>query len=90
MNIAWYGDNPENWRSWRLFNLADDPTEQFDLKDSEPEKFAELVGLWDQYAADNQIFTDVVLLDSPPPLGIGGAAMGGGMAGGAMEAGAMQ
>ena len=90
MNIAWYGDNPENWRSWRLFNLADDPTEQFDLKDSEPEKFAELVGLWDQYAADNQIFTDVVLLDSPPPLGIGGAAMGSGMAGGAMEAGAMQ
>ena len=90
MNIAWYGDKPENWRSWRLFNLANDPTEQFDLKDTEPEKFAELVGLWDKYAIENHIFTDVVLLDELPPLGMaggmGGQAMG---AGGGMGAGAM-
>ena len=96
MNIAWYGDKPGNWRSWRLFNLADDPTEQFDLKESEPEKFAELVGLWDQYAADNQIFTDVVLLEGSPPQqamgggGMGGAGMGaGGMGAGGMDAPAM-
>ena len=60
MNIAWYGDKPATWNSWKLFNLQDDPTEQFDLSKEQPELFAELVGLWDQYAESNSIRPDII------------------------------
>lgn len=60
MNIAWYGDEPDHWNSWRLFNLASDPTEQHDLSEQEPEKKAALIALWDQYAQDNYIRTNIV------------------------------
>ncbi|MFA7602294.1 MAG: arylsulfatase [Novosphingobium sp.] len=41
-----YGEN-----EWSLFNLRDDPREMEDLKDREPEKFAELLADWQAYAA---------------------------------------
>lgn len=77
MNMAWYEDEkPNHWNSWRLFNLASDPTEQHDLSDLEPEKKAELIALWDQYAKDRSIQTTIVPVQGPPmgaPIGGNGA-----------------
>ncbi len=36
---------------WKLFNLAEDPTEQDDLAEAEPEKTADLVSLWTAWAS---------------------------------------
>ena len=58
-NIAWVGDEPEHWGTWRLFNLADDPTEQHNLAATNPQLLAELTTLWDQWAADNGVITDL-------------------------------
>jgi len=40
---------------WQLFNLADDPGEQFDLSDQFPRKKQELVAIWDEYAERNGV-----------------------------------
>lgn len=37
---------------WRLFNLAEDPGENRDLAASDPERLAELIRRWDDYARD--------------------------------------
>ncbi len=39
-------DRPFDERKFELFQLASDPTESVNLADDEPEKFAELIGLW--------------------------------------------
>lgn len=46
---------PRNADQWGLFNLAVDPAETNNLISQEPEKFAELLALWDQYAIDQNI-----------------------------------
>jgi arylsulfatase len=56
---SWEGEKPDHWRAWRLFNLADDPTEQHDLAAEEAEVFRELTTLWDQWAASNGVITDL-------------------------------
>ena len=58
-NIWYEGEAPEHWRRWRLYNLAEDPTEQHDLAAAEPEILAELTGLWDAWAEDNTVMVDV-------------------------------
>ena len=58
-NIWWDAEEPEHWQRWRLFNIAEDPTEQFDLADSEPELLAELTGLWENWADANDVMKDV-------------------------------
>ncbi len=40
---------------WQLFDTRTDPTEATDLAASHPEKLAELVALWDDAAARNQV-----------------------------------
>ena len=40
---------------WQLFNLAEDPGEQYDLSAKFPEKKQQLVTLWDQYAKMNGV-----------------------------------
>jgi len=40
---------------WQLFNLAEDPGEQFDLSDEFPQKMSELVALWDDYQERNGV-----------------------------------
>lgn len=39
-------------RGWKLFNLAEDPSEQVNLAEAQPEKLAELIALYDAYAED--------------------------------------
>ena len=59
-NISWADDQPPpHWLSWRLFNLAEDPTEQHDLAEEEPQKLAELIQLWDEWAAANNVKTEI-------------------------------
>jgi arylsulfatase len=59
VSMSWQGEKPDHWRAWRLFNLADDPTEQHDLAVEEPEILAELTTLWDEWAETNGVITDV-------------------------------
>jgi arylsulfatase A-like enzyme len=58
-NIWWEGEKPDHWRSWRLFNLADDPTEQHDLAADEPEILTELTALWNEWAEANGVIIEV-------------------------------
>lgn len=58
-NIWWDDEEPAHWRSWRLYNLKDDPTEQNDLSDSEAELRDELVALWHQFAEENHVMESV-------------------------------
>jgi arylsulfatase len=53
--IVWDASAPDGERGWALFNLADDPAEQFDLVDEAPDRLASMVALWDQYVIDNGV-----------------------------------
>jgi arylsulfatase A-like enzyme len=53
--ITWDASAPNGERGWALFNLVDDPAEQFDLSASEPEQLAHMQALWDEYERDNGV-----------------------------------
>ena len=44
---------------WRLYNLADDPSEQVDLAQQQPERLQSLIAEWQTYAQE----TGIVLPD---------------------------
>ena len=46
---------PFGTEEWELFNLADDPGERVDLAAVEAEKLDELLGLWREYVAANNV-----------------------------------
>jgi arylsulfatase A-like enzyme len=52
----WSPRNPlgENYK-WLLFNLAEDPTELFDISAQYPDKLQEMLVLWDHFAAENNV-----------------------------------
>ncbi len=52
--ISWLY-RPMGTYDWQLFNLAEDPGEQYDLADQYPEKKRELVALWDEYVQTNGV-----------------------------------
>lgn len=52
--ISWL-HRPFGTEDWQLFNLADDPGEQFDLSYKFPQKNKELVALWDEYVRRNGV-----------------------------------
>ncbi|MHC4560494.1 MAG: sulfatase-like hydrolase/transferase, partial [Planctomycetota bacterium] len=52
--ISWHYEPFGTW-DWQLFNLADDPGEQYDLSDKFPEKRKELIALWDEYVEMNGV-----------------------------------
>lgn len=52
--ITWLYE-PFGIYDWQLFNLAEDPGEQYDLSDKFPQKKEELVALWDEYAKTNGV-----------------------------------
>jgi arylsulfatase len=41
--------------AWHLFNLAQDPGEQVDLRDREPQRLEAMRALWDRYERDNGV-----------------------------------
>ena len=64
----WWDDEPQaHWNSWRLYNLANDPTEEFDLSAAEPELLAELTVLWDAWAEANDVKLSITPQYSPRP-----------------------
>ena len=46
---------PAGADEWGLYNLAEDPAEANNLVDQEPEKFAELLALWEQYTQEQGV-----------------------------------
>jgi len=52
--ISWLY-RPLGTAEWQLFNLAEDPGEQYDLSGKFPEKRVELVALWDEYVKTNGV-----------------------------------
>ena len=52
--ISWHYRPYGIW-DWRLFNLAADPGEQYDLSEKFPEKKTELIALWDEYVEMNGV-----------------------------------
>ena len=46
---------PMGTHDWQLFNLAEDPGEQYDLAAKFPEKTTQLVALWDEYVEMNGV-----------------------------------
>lgn len=52
--ISWLY-RPLGTEDWQLFNLAEDPGEQYDLSVKFPEKKKELVALWDEYVKMNGV-----------------------------------
>ena len=52
--ILWI-ESPKGAGRWELYNVQADPAEALDLAASEPQRLAELVALWDQYATQNNI-----------------------------------
>lgn len=53
--IVWDQAVPAEQRRWQLFNIALDPFEQNDLSSSMPDKFAEMLTHWDEYAVANGV-----------------------------------
>lgn len=51
--------DPRGSMDWRLYDLNVDPSEQNNLAKKEPEKFREMMKLWDQYAKDNNVILPV-------------------------------
>jgi len=52
--ISWLYE-PFGTEDWQLFNLAEDPGEQYDLTDKFPKKREELIALWDEYVETNGV-----------------------------------
>ena len=46
---------PEGSGEWQLFNLQADPTETHDLASTDEELTAEMIELWNEYAATNGV-----------------------------------
>jgi arylsulfatase len=52
--ISWLYE-PLGTEDWQLFNLTEDPGEQYDLSDKFPKKRKELIALWDEYVETNGV-----------------------------------
>ncbi len=52
--ISWHYQ-PLGTEDWQLFNLAEDPGEQYDLTDKYPKKRKELIALWGEYVKTNGV-----------------------------------
>jgi arylsulfatase len=52
--ILWI-EPPKGSGRWELFNVRIDPAESNDLAAAQPQRLRELVSLWEQYAAQNNI-----------------------------------
>jgi arylsulfatase A-like enzyme len=65
--IVWDAAAPDGERGWQLFNVADDPAEQFDLSAQEPERFKAMQKLWHQYERNNGVILTRGLNTTPDP-----------------------
>ena len=56
--ISWLYE-PLGTDDWQLFNLANDPGEQYDLSSKFPKKRRDLIALWDEYVKTNGVIIGV-------------------------------
>jgi arylsulfatase len=56
--IIWLYE-PLGTYDWQLFNLANDPGEQYDLSSKFPKKRQNLIALWDEYVKTNGVILGV-------------------------------
>ena len=54
-------ESPFGTDGWQLFNLSVDPGETQDLAEEDPEKLAEMIAAWNEYAREN----NVIISDGP-------------------------
>ena len=52
--FSWQTPLEDNYR-WQLFNLAEDPSEFYDVSEQYPEKFDEMIEAWNQYQKENGV-----------------------------------
>ena len=52
--FSWQTPLEDNYR-WQLFNLAEDPSEFYDVSEKYPEKFDEMIEAWNQYQKENGV-----------------------------------
>lgn len=62
--ILW-ADGANGSDTWQLYNLTEDPREIDDLSAEYPEKLAELIAHWDDYAANNQVVLPIGDIGNP-------------------------
>lgn len=62
--VLW-ADGKNGSDTWQLFNLAEDPREVVDLASEYPEKLRELVALWEDYAAENNVILPIGDIGNP-------------------------
>ncbi len=53
--LVWDQAAPPAQRTWLLFNVAQDPSEQHDLSTANPDKLAEMIANWDVYVAESGV-----------------------------------
>ena len=51
-------EKPHGNDRWSLFNLKDDPLEQYDLAGKNTQKLNEMISLWKTYKKENRIIID--------------------------------
>jgi arylsulfatase A-like enzyme len=62
---ALWADGKNGSDTWQLFNLAEDPREVVDLAAREPEKLQHMIGLWEEYARDNNVILPIGDIGNP-------------------------
>jgi arylsulfatase len=61
---TWWGSRiPPTWHRWQLFHLDQDPGETRDISLEQPELAAELAELWNEFARDHNVATDVSVIN---------------------------
>jgi arylsulfatase A-like enzyme len=53
--LVWDHAAPEKERRWQLFDLAADPFEQHDLATADPDRYRQMLAIWDQYDEHNGV-----------------------------------
>lgn len=62
---ALWADGANGSDTWQLYNLTEDPREINDLSAEFPEKLAELVADWEEYAENNQVVLPIGDMGNP-------------------------
>ena len=62
--ILW-SDGKNGSDTWQLFNIAEDPREVVDLAAEYPDKLRELLVLWEEYAANNNVVLPIGDMGNP-------------------------
>ena len=60
-----WADGKNGSDTWQLYDIAGDPREVVDLAAEEPERLQEMIALWEEYAAANNVILPIGDIGSP-------------------------